>query len=100
MKVIKKIFNSIFNKSFASFIILVNTFILAMYGAVMHSVVIAVVNVTETTANAWYHISYVSAKLAWYYLVIYGYYLVIYALILLIKLIVKICKKKFERNRL
>ena len=93
MKVIKKIFNSIFNKSFASFIILVNMFILAMYGAVMHSVVIAVVNVTETTANAWYHISYVSAKLAWYYLVIY-------ALILLIKLIVKICKKKFERNRL
>ena len=68
-------------------------FILAMYGAVMHSVVIAVVNVPETTANAWYHISYVSVKLAWYYLVIY-------ALIWLIKKIAKICKKKFENNRL
>ena len=92
MKVIKKIFNSIFNKSFASFIILVNMISLSIYGAFMLTITRHFMQPSIIGYNL-FIIAYVIAESV-------GAYVIIYALILLIKKITKMCKKKFENNRL
>ena len=92
MKIIQKIFNSIFNKSFATFIILVNMFILAIYGAFMLTITKPFMQPSIIGYNL-FIIAYVIAESV-------GAYVIIYGLIWLIKKIVKICKKKFENNRL
>ena len=92
MKVIKKIFNSIFNKSFATFIILVNMFILAIYGAFMLIITKHFMQPSDIGYNLFIIVYVIVDSL--------GKYVFIYALIWLIQKIVKICKKKFENNRL
>ena len=92
MKVIKKIFNSIFNETTFTIIVVVNIMILSTYSAFMLTVLKTVME-PSIKGYSLFIIVYVIANSS-------GRYVIIYALILLIKKIVKICKKKFERNRL
>ena len=92
MKIIQKIFNSIFNKDFATFIILVNMISLSIYGTFMLTITRHFMQPSIIGYNL-FIIVYVIAESV-------GAYVIIYALILLIKKITKMCKKKFERNRL
>ena len=92
MKIIQKIFNSIFNKDFATFIILVNMISLSIYGTFMLTITKHFMQPSIIGYNL-FIIAYVIAESV-------GAYVIIYALILLIKKITKICKKKFENNRL
>lgn len=92
MKVIKKIFNSIFNKSFAIFIIVGNMISLSIYGTFMLAITKQFMQPSIIGYNL-FIIVYVIAESV-------SAYVIIYALIWLIKKIAKICKKKFENNRL
>ena len=92
MKIIQKIFNSIFNKDFATFIILVNMISLSIYGTFMLTITKHFMQPSIIGYNL-FIIAYVIAESV-------GAYVIIYGLIWLIKKIVKICKKKFENNRL
>ena len=92
MKVIKKIFNSIFNETVFTIIVVVNIMILSTYSAFMLTVLKPVME-PSIMGYKLFIIVYVITESV-------GKYVFIYGLIWLIKKITKICKKKFERNRL